>query len=150
MRLEDLRAARTVAMKNNDTQTKNVLSNMIDAVLKATITPKGRIEVTEQLVDETLIKYQKTIQEMIDTCPSSRPDLLNDYTAEMEIVKIYTPKLITDPEEIRKTINTVLEFEELDPTKMNKGQIMKFISPYVKGKADMKVVNQVVTEMIGK
>lgn len=87
---------------------------------------------------------------MIDTCPSSRPDLLNDYTAEMEIVKIYTPKLITDPEEIRKTINTVLEFEELDPTKMNKGQIMKFISPYVKGKADMKVVNQVVTEMIGK
>lgn len=57
MRLEDLRAARTVAMKNNDTQAKNVLSNMIDAVLKATITPKGRIEVTEQLVDEALIKY---------------------------------------------------------------------------------------------
>ena len=150
MRLEDLRAARTIAMKNNDAQAKNVLSNMIDAVLKATITPKERIEVTEQLVDETLIKYQKTIQEMIDTCPSSRPDLLNDYMTEMEIVKIYTPKLITNPEEIRKTINTVLEFEELDPTKMNKGQIMKFISPYVKGKADMKVVNQVVTEMIGK
>lgn len=150
MRLEDLRAARTVAMKNNDTKTKNVLSNMIDACQKASITPKGRIEITEQLVDETLIKYQKTIQEMIDTCPSSRPDLLNDYTAEMEIVKIYTPKLITSPEEIRKTINTVLEFEELDPTKMNKGQIMKFISPYVKDKADMKIVNQVVTEMISK
>ena len=73
MTLEILQAARTAAMKTGDMATKNVLSSMIDACQKAAITSKGRVEITEQLVDETLIKYQKTIQEMIDTCPESRP-----------------------------------------------------------------------------
>ena len=72
MTLENLQAARTAAMKTGDMATKNVLSNMIDACQKAAITPKGRVEITEQLVDETLIKYQKTVQEMIDTCPADR------------------------------------------------------------------------------
>ena len=105
MTLEILQAARTVAMKTGDMATKNVLSNMIDACQKAAITPKGRVEITEQLVDEVLIKYQKTVQEMIDTCPADRIELLNKYIAEMEIVKTYAPQLITDEYEYCWTSN---------------------------------------------
>ena len=148
MTLEILQAARTVAMKTGDMATKNVLSNMIDACQKAAITPKGRVEITEQLVNETLIKYQKTIQEMIDTCPIDRTELLAKYLIEMEVVKEYAPQLLTDPEEIRIKIAELLSATNTEILAQNKGKIMKCIMPHFKGKADMKIVNQVVGEML--
>ena len=148
MKLEILQSAKTEAMKNKDAIRKEAISAMIDAVQKASITPKGRIEITEQLTDEVLIKYQKTIQEMIDTCPANRTDLMDKYVAEMAVVKEFAPQLITDPVKIKDAIQTVLNFHRLEATKQNKGQIMKIISPLMKGQADMKVVNQVVTEML--
>lgn len=148
MTLEILQAARTVAMKTGDMATKNVLSSMIDACQKAAITPKGRVEITEQLVDETLIKYQKTIQEMIDTCPTDRTELLAKYLIEMKVVKEYAPQLLTDKEEIRKAIAEILSATNTEILVQNKGKIMKCIMPYFKGKADMKIVNQVVGEML--
>ena len=148
MTLENLQAARTAAMKTGDMATKNVLSNMIDACQKAAITSKGRVEITEQLVDEVLIKYQKTIQEMIDTCPADREDLLGKYHAEMEVVKMYAPQLITDPAEIKSAIHIILDTLGIEESKQNKGKIMKTITPHFKGKADMKIVSQVVAEML--
>lgn len=147
MTLENLQAARTAAMKAGDMATKNVLSNMIDACQKATITTKGRVEITEQLVDEVLIKYQKTIQEMIDTCPADRTELMEKYQTEMEVVKLYAPQLMTNKGEIEHTINDILN-GEVSLTKANRGSIMKLITPYFKGKADMKIVSQVVSEML--
>lgn len=147
MKLEILQSAKTEAMKNKDAIRKEAISAMIDAVQKASITTKGRIEITEQLTDEVLIKYQKTIQEMIDTCPANRTDLMDKYIAEMAVVKEFAPQLMTDPSEIAVAIHTVaprgVPFE-----KSNKGIIMKAITPYFKGKADMKIVSQVVAEML--
>lgn len=148
MTLEILQAARTVAMKTGDMATKNVLSSMIDACQKAAITPKGRVEITEQLVDETLIKYQKTIQEMIDTCPADRTELLAKYLIEIKVVKEYAPQLLTDKEEIRKAITKILSATDIEILTQNKGKIMKAITPHFKGKADMKIVSQVVAEML--
>lgn len=148
MTLEILQSAKTEAMKNKDLVRKEAISAMIDAVQKASITSKGRIEITEQLTNEVLIKYQKTIQEMIDTCPADRAELLAKYTAEMAVVKEFAPQLITDPIKIKNAIQTVLNAHRLEATKQNKGQIMKIISPLMKGQADMKIVNQVITEML--
>ena len=147
MTLEILQSAKTDAMKNKNAVRKDVLSAMIDACQKASITPKGRIEITEQLIDEVLIKYQKTIQEMIDTCPAERADLLDKYQAEMEVVKLYAPQLMTDKGEIECTINDILN-GEIALTKANRGNIMKLITPYFKGKADMKIVSQVIAGML--
>ena len=147
MTLEILQSAKTEAMKNKDAIRKEAISAMIDAVQKASITSKGRIELTEQLIDEVLIKYQKTVQEMIDTCPAERTELMEKYTAEMAVVKQYAPQLMTDPSEIAVAIHTVAP-RGVPFVKSNKGAIMKAITPYFKGKADMKVVNQVVAEML--
>ena len=148
MTLEKMLDAKVAAMKNGDVTTKNVLTNMIDACQKATITNKGRIELTEQLIDEVLIKYQKTIQEMIDTCPADRTELMAKYLIEMKVVKAYAPQLITDPEEIRLKIAELLSAVNVEVLAQNRGQIMKAITPYFKGKADMKIVSQVVAEML--
>lgn len=148
MTLENLQAARTAAMKAGDMATKNVLSNMIDACQKATITSKGRVEITEQLVDEVLIKYQKTIQEMIDTCPADRTELMEKYTAEMAVVKVYAPQLITDLQTIKDRMFVLVMNAGLVPDKKSKGAIMKLASAEFKGKADMKIVSQAVAEML--
>ena len=147
MTLIKLQHEKVLAMKNKNVIRKNALNAMIDACQKASITPKGRIEITEDLVNEVLIKYQKTIQEMIDTCPSDREDLLTAYKAEMEVVKEFAPQLMTDKTEIELTIKDIVN-GEIELVKANRGKIMKMISPILKGKADMRIVNEVVGEML--
>ena len=148
MKLEILQSAKTEAMKNKNAIRKDAISAMIDAVQKASITPKGRIEITEQLTDEVLIKYQKTVQEMIDTCPADRTELLAKYNAEMAVVKEFAPQLITDLQTIKDRMFTLVMNAGLTPDKKNKGAIMKLASAEFKGKADMKIVSQVVAEML--
>ena len=148
MKLEILQSAKTEAMKNKDAIRKDAISAMIDAVQKASITSKGRIEITEQLTDEVLIKYQKTIQEMIDTCPADRTELLAKYNAEMAVVKEFAPQLITDSQTIKDRMFTLVMNAGLTPDNKNKGAVMKLASAEFKGKADMKIVSQVVAEML--
>lgn len=148
MTLEILQKEMITAMKNKDKVKKQVISAMIDSIKKASMTPKGRIEITEQLVDETLIKYQKTVQEMIDTCPTDRTEKLAEYKEHLEIVKLFAPQLITDENEIRRIVISLMASTSLEPTKKNKGQFMKVIMPEVKGKCDMKVVNAVIGKIL--
>lgn len=147
MNISTLYAEKIIAMRESDTLRKTAVNNMIDAIQKAAITPKGRVEITDQLVDEVLIRHQKSIQEMIDTCPAARTDLLTLYEAEMAVVKEFAPQLLTDRGEIERTINDILN-GEVALTKANRGSIMKLITPHFKGKADMKIVSEVVGAML--
>lgn len=148
MTIDTLRSDMYEAMKTGDFQTKNVLSNMISAIETAAITSKGRIDITEKLVDETLIKYQKMVQEMIDTCPEDRKELYIQYCMDMVVVKKYAPQLLTDKTAIEAKVREMLENAGLDPKTANKGKAMKLFAPIFKGKADMKVVNEVVSEVL--
>ena len=148
MTLEMLQSAKIAATKARDSETKRVLSDMIDACQKASITPKGRVELTEQLVDETLIKYQKTVQEMIDTCPSSYENKLKQYKADMEIVKQYAPQLITDKETIANRVKEIAGAQGIELVKANRGALMRSISAELKGKVDMKIVSAVVGDIL--
>ena len=147
MNISTLYAEKIIAMRESNTLRKTAVNNMIDAIQKAAITPKGRVEITDQLVDEVLIRHQKSIQEMIDTCPAARTDLLALYEAEMAVVKEFAPQLLVDRGEIEQTINDILN-GEVALTKANRGNIMKLITPYFKGKADMKIVSEVVGAML--
>lgn len=147
MTLKTLQSAKIEAMKNKDTIRKDAIGAMIDTIQKASITPKGRIEITEQLIDETLIKYQKIIQEMINTCPANRIDLLEKYNKEMSVVREFVPQLITDKDKIISIVKETLD-GKIDLVKSNRGVIMKTIIPVFKGKADMKIVNEVIENIL--
>jgi hypothetical protein len=95
-----------------------------------------------------VIKIGEMVQEMIDTCPTNRPEKLAEYEASMAIVKEYTPQLITDEESIRKDIMSITYALGIELEKKNKGQVMKAIMPHFKGKADNKIVAKVVGEML--
>lgn len=155
MTLQTLQMDLVAARKAGDKTQVTVLSNMIDAVQKASMTPKGRLEITEQLVNETLIKYQKTVQEQYDSCPVTAIDperaaqlkqRKEDYFAELSLVKKYAPQLLVDAAIIRDAI--LSEIGDIPLLKSNRGQIMKIIAPKFKGKADMSVVTRVVGDML--
>lgn len=153
MTLEILNKDMITAWKAGDMPRKATLANMIDAVKKASMTSKGRVEITEALVNETLVKYQKTVQEQYDTCPAT-PEYLSRrlaYCNELEIVKEYAPQLLTDYEEVKAAVVAVLcMYGPVDclGAKSNRGTVMKLVAPAMKGKADMSVVNKVVDELL--
>lgn len=141
MNLEILQSEMISAMKNKDKVRKETISSLIDAVKKAAIPAKGpRIEITEDLITQVLLKEQKTVQEMIDQCPASRPELLAEYNAKLAIVNEFAPQLMVDPEQIKQFILDLVNCSDLTLTKADRGRIMGAI----KGKVDMKVANQVV------
>ena len=150
MTLETLNKDMITAWKAGDLAKKNALVNMIDVIKKASMTSKGRTEITEALVDETLIKYQKAVQEQYDTCPDTEKyqQRKADYLIELGIVKEYAPQLLTDYDGIKSTILALLDEHGALVTKPNRGAVMKIIAPAMKGKADMAVVNRVVGELL--
>lgn len=147
MTLEKLQSEMIQAMKNKDKTRKSVLSGLVDAVKKASMTNNGRVEITEHLVDEVLLKYKKMVQEQIDTCPANRVETLEEYKAQMAIVAEFAPTLITDEAEIKNLIFNIVN-NEIEFMKSNRGKIMKIIAPVLKGKVDMSVVNKVLGGML--
>ena len=149
MTLEILQNEMIQAMKNGDKLRKSVLSGMIDAVKKASMTNKGRVEITEQLVDETLLKYKKIVEEQVATCPADRKETLAEYKAQLAVVSEFAPTLITDETEIRYLILDIISINnDVELTKTNRGYIMKIVATVLKGKADMGIVNKVLGGML--
>lgn len=146
MTLEFLQKEMIAALKAHDKFRKETIATLVSAVKNAAIAKNCRDNITEELVDEALLKEQKTVCEQIDTCPAVRTDLLEEYKAKLKIINEFAPTLITDPEEIEKIIRVGTIGMEL--TKANRGKIMKLIAPVFKGKADMKIVNQVVSNIL--
>lgn len=148
MTLEVLQNEMIASMKSGNKLRKSVLSGLVDAVKKASMTNKGRIDITEQLVDETLLKYKKMVQEMIDTCPAERAETLAEYKAQLAIVSEFAPTLITDELEIELAVRRLILDNNIEPIKSNRGAIMKLVASNLKGKADMGIVSKLVRGML--
>lgn len=146
MTLEILQNDMKQAMKDKNAIARDVLRSVIGAVKKAAI--DERCDITEALVDKVLLKEKKTLQEQIDTCPADRPIYLQDYKNKMAVLENYVPKLLDNPEEIKAMVENQLAIAGVEPLKSNKGMVMKTVMPIFKGKADMKIVNQVIGEIL--
>lgn len=145
MKLETIQESIKMAMKTHATLEVETLRGVVAAVKKAAI--DRRCEITEELVDEMLLKEVKIIKEQIDTCPASRPEMLDEFQHRLMIVENFAPKLITDESQIIHMIVAALIQAGIDPeTVSNKGQIMKVVMPQLKGKVDMKIANQVISK----
>lgn len=148
MTIEKLNEMIHSALKIGATLQVEVLRSVLAAVKKASI--DERCEITEELIDKMLLKEQKIIQEMIDTCPTSRQDLLEEYQAKKDIIDFFAPIILKEPAEVRFMVEQILTEAEIDLKSANKGQVMKIVMPKIKGKADMKVANQCITELLNQ
>ena len=143
MKLETLQEDMIAAMKARDKERKDAISSLVSAVKKAAIDGGCREDVPESLVDQVILKEQKSVKEQIDTCPEERQDLKAEYQFRYDVISEYAPKQM-DADEVRAYISE--KFSEELATK-NKGVIMKAVMADMKGKADGKLINQVVAEL---
>jgi len=143
MTLEVLQKDMIAAMKARDKERKDSISSLVSAVKKVGIDNGCRDNIPEDIVDSVILKEIKSVKEQIDTCPVDRTDLLEQYKARYDVFNEYAPKLLSE-DEVREILTT--KFADVIATK-NKGQIMKTVMAELKGKADGKVINQVVAEL---
>lgn len=145
MTLKELQAAMIAAMKAKDKERKEAISALVSAVKKAGIDGGCREEIPEEIVDQAVLKELKSVKEQIDTCPADRTELKESYERRYAVMEEFAPKLLS-AEEVKELITS--RFAQVIATG-NKGQVMKAVMPELKGKADGKVVQQVVAELIG-
>lgn len=144
MIIETLKKDMMAAMKEKNQEKKNAISSLVDAAKKIVIDKGGdRVNIPDDIVNSVILKELKTIKEQIDTCPADRTDLLTEFKNRYAYVEAYAPKLMSK-DEIMKLIND--KFAEIVASK-NKGQIMKNLMPELKGKADGKLINEIVEEL---
>ncbi len=143
MDIELLRKDMVAAMKAKDKPRKEAISSLISAIKKVAIDEGCRDDISEELADRVILKEMKTVKEQIDTCPDSRADLKAEYQFRYDVISEYAPKLMS-ADEVKAYLQE--KFADLLATK-NKGQIMKAVMAELKGKADGKVINQVVAAL---
>lgn len=131
------------AMKARDKERKDSISALVSAVKKAGIDAGCRDSIPEDMVNQVILKEIKSVKEQIDTCPESRTDLLGQYQARYAVFQEYAPSMMSE-EEVEAFLKE--KFADVIAGK-NKGLIMKTVIPELRGKADGKVINQVVARL---
>lgn len=147
MTIETIRKDMISAMKENNKLKKEVLSSILSTAKNMGIEKGCKDNITEDIVNAAILKELKTANEMLDTCPSNRADQLKEFTSRIEIIREYAPKMM-DKEEIIDFIKEAAQSNNIELIVKNKGQLMKAIMPQLKGKADGKLVNNVVHELL--
>ena len=143
MDIKTLQKDMIVAMKARDKARKESISALVQAVKKVAIDEGCRDDIPEEMVNKVILKELKTVKEQIDSCPDDRTDLKEEYQARYDVFNEYAPQLMSTEEveaELKEKFADVLATGD-------KGQIMKAVMPAFKGRADGKVINQLVSKL---
>ena len=143
---DEVRKAMVEAMKAKDKETKDALSLLLAALKNKAI--DKRAELTEEEEVQVILKEIKQTKETLEMTPADRTELIAEAKKRIEVLETFAPKMM-DIDEIKVVISGVLADLGIDtPTAKDKGRIMKDLMPKVKGKADGKLVNEVLGSMM--
>ena len=144
-KMDVVRAAMVQAMKSKDKDKKDALSMLLSALKNAEIDKRSPL--TEDEENAIVKKEIKQCQETYDSAPSDRTDIKEEAALRIAVYKEFAPEDMS-VEQIKEVIQSVLEELGIEkPAPADKGKIMKILMPKVKGKADGKVVNEVLAGM---
>ena len=145
-KIEEVRKDMVTAMKAGEKERKATLSALLTALKNKAI--NKRADLTEEEEVQVILKEIKQTKETLDTTPADRTDIIEECTKRLSVLEEYAPKMM-DTEEIKAVIQEVLSALGIDaPTAKDKGRIMKDLMPKVKGKADGKLVSEIVASFL--
>ncbi len=106
----------------------------------------GHVEFDNAQVLSILQKEMKQRRETLEEIAGTdRQDLIDETKAEMAVLQKYLPAELSE-EEIRKAVKESVE--ALAPEQRNMGSAMKAAMARLKGRADGKVINRIVREIL--
>ena len=140
--MDDVRAGMMAAMKNKDKVRKDALSALLSAMKSKAIDNKG--ELSEDDAIAVVAREIKQLKETLETAPEAYVEIKEECAAKIAVLSEFMPKQM-DVDEIKEVIKGVLDALGIEnPEAKLKGIIMKNLMPLVKGKADGKLVNEVL------
>lgn len=135
------------AMVNKDKETLSTIKLLKSAIDLSKINNKLS-EVTDELVLEVASKQVKTHRESIEEFKrGNREDLVLGLEKEISIIKRYLPEELSK-EDVIKEIESIFEIVKPEGKK-DMGKIMKEANTRLRGKADFKLVSEIVNEKLG-
>lgn len=141
-KIEEVRSAMIAAMKAGDKETKETLSMLLSSLKNKAIDKRADLTPEEEV--QVILKEIKQTKETLDMTPEDRTDIIEECTKRLAVLDKFAPKMM-DEAEIKEIVSEVLKGLGIDaPTAKDKGRIMKELMPKVKGKADGKLVNEIV------
>lgn len=133
------------AMKARETDRLTVIRSLRSAVRQAEI--DGKTDLDDDHVIGIISKELKMRQDSLtEFKKGGRADLVEKTEAEIAVVMKYLPKQLSEDEVRTLVKDAVTQTGASEPKDM--GKVMKVIMPQVKGKADGKLVNNIVREML--
>lgn len=145
-KIDEVRSAMVQAMKDKNKDRKDSLSMLLAALKNKAI--DKREDLTEAEENEVILKEIKQTKETLDSTPENRTDIIEECKSRIAVYEEFAPKMM-DEAEIKAAIEKVLADLGIEtPTNKDKGKIMKQLMPQVKGKADGKLVNQILGSMM--
>ncbi len=135
------------AMRSGDTVKRDTLRMLISSVNNAEIAKQSA------LVDADILgvisKEVKRRQESIDAFKKgNRPDLVSKEEAEMAVLQSYLPQQMSRDEIIAAAREVIAQVGAKGMG--DKGKVMQQLVPRLKGKADGKDINDVVTGLLNQ
>ncbi len=140
---DDIKAA----VKSGDTVKKDTLRMLMAAVNNAEKARQSALENADIL--GIIAKEVKKHQESIDAFKQGgRQDLVDKEAAEMAILQTYLPEQMSRDDIVAAAKEVITAVGAQGPG--DKGKVMKELMPKLKGKADGKEINEVVTELLSQ
>ena len=147
-KIDLVRAAMVEAMKAKDKPRKDALSMLLSVLKNAQI--DKREDLTEEEENAIVKKEIRQTQETYDSAPADREDIRAEAAGRIAVYREFAPEDM-NVGQIREVIAGVLaELGIETPANADKGKIMKVLMPKVKGKADGKMVNETLAQMMKK
>lgn len=140
---EDLRAA----LKGGDRLRTSVLRLLCALIKNREIEKRGELDDSE--IIQAVIASCKLRKEAIEQyAKGGRDDLAAKEEAELKILEAYLPPPLS-PEELRKKIEEALAASQASSLK-DMGKAMALLMPEIAGRADGKVVSQMVKDALSR
>ena len=144
-KIDEVRSAMVQAMKAGDKQTKETLSMLLSALKNKAI--DKRDDLTEEEETQVVLKEIKQTKETLEMTPPDRTEIIEECNHRLAVLEQYAPQMM-DEAQIQEVIQATLAELGIDaPTAKDKGRIMKTLMPKVKGKADGKLVSDLVGKL---
>ena len=145
-KIDEVRSAMVAAMKARDKDRKDSLSALLSALKNKAI--DKRADLTEEEENQVILKEIKQTQETLELTPPDRTDIIEECKSRIAVLQEFAPHMM-DEAEIRAVAAEGLAGLGIEtPTAKDKGKIMKELMPRVKGKADGKLVNEVIASLL--
>ena len=134
---EDLKSS----MKNKDAIKKSVITLIRSSIKQYEV--DNRVELQDdEIVDLIAKQLKQTRDSREEFAKAGRDDLVSKAEAEIEVLKEYLPQQLSE-EELNETV--IATISEVGATSMkDMKHIMSSIMPKVKGRADGKLINELV------